>query len=101
MNAQEATRLAAIVAELCPRQKMTERTGAVWSMVLHAIPYEQAEAAVFAVYAQSGDDRQWSRTIEPDAILRECKRQRAVHRRPGRRARPARPSAVRRPGRCP
>src|SRR5688500_4713358 len=56
---------------------MTERTGIVWSVVLAAIPYEQAERAVFAVYAQHGDDHQWSRTIEPDAILRECKRRRA------------------------
>lgn len=78
MNAEQTAELCAIVQELCPRQKMTERTAAVWSVVLRAIPYDQAERAVFAVYAELGDDRQWSRTIEPDMILRECKRRRAA-----------------------
>jgi hypothetical protein len=76
VNASEATDLARIVAELCPTQKFTARTGVAWSMVLHDIPYAQAEAAVIRVYRELGDDKQWNRTIDADDIFREVRRRR-------------------------
>lgn len=75
MNLTEATKLCAIVSQLCPKQTFEEYTPDAWQLVLDDIPIADAVAAVRTVYRDQGSD-QWlgRREIEADDILREVRR---------------------------
>lgn len=75
MNLTEATKLCAMVSQLCPTQKFSEFTPDAWQLVMDDVPAADAFAAVRTVYREKGSDT-WHgrREIEADDILREVKR---------------------------
>lgn len=76
MNSTETLALTRLVKALCPSQKLDEMTPDAWALVLDDIRYEDAKIAIRNVYRNQGDDREWTRKIEADDILREVRRNR-------------------------
>lgn len=79
MNMKETVALIAAIKALCPSQKFEENTHRAWHLVLDDIPFTDAQAAIKTIYRTQGNDLQWNRTIEADAIIRQVNRDNTRH----------------------
>ena len=73
MNRTEAVQLARLVKALCPAQALDQYTPDAWALVLGAVEYEDAKAAVIylgAIELEPGK----ARYIEPGHIIAEVRR---------------------------
>ena len=73
MNRTEAVQLARLVKALCPAQALDQYTPDAWALVLGAVDYEDAKAAVVhlgSVELEPGK----ARYIEPGHIVAEVRR---------------------------